>query len=97
MQFILHVPMFSKDHNTSPCLTLASTAHSLSGVFQPQEHGFMAAAPTMTMNGTGQQQLISILLLVSHQLILGINNMEYHCPQEFPSTSANNALNENAQ
>jgi hypothetical protein len=28
---------------------------------------------------------------------LGINNMEYHCPQEFPSTSANNALNENAQ
>jgi hypothetical protein len=84
-------------------VTLVSTTHSLSGVFQPQEHGFMATAPAMTMNGTGQQQLISILLLVSirpqvsHQLILGINNLEYHCPQEFPSTSANNALNENAQ
>jgi len=57
----------------------------------------MAAAPTMMMNGNGQQQLISILLLVSirpqvsHQLIFGINNLEYHCPQEFPSTSANNA------
>lgn len=61
----------------------------------------MAAAPAMTMNGNGQQQLISILLLVSirpqgsHQLIFGINNLEYHCPQEFPSTSANDALNEN--
>jgi len=84
-------------------VTLVSTTHSLSGVFQPQEHGFMAAVLAMTMNGTGQQQLISILLLVSirpqvsHQLILDINNLEYHCPQEFPSTSANNALNENAQ
>jgi hypothetical protein len=61
-------------------------------------HGFMAAAPAMMMNGNGQQQLIRILLVsirlqVSHQLIFGINNLEYHCPQEFPSTSANNALN----
>jgi len=36
-------------------VTLVSTAHSLSGVFQPQKHGFMAAAPAMTMNGIGQQ------------------------------------------
>jgi hypothetical protein len=36
-------------------VTSVPTAHSLSGVFLPQEHGFMAAAPAMMMNGTGQQ------------------------------------------
>ncbi len=36
-------------------VTSVPTAHSLFGVFLPQEHGFMAAAPAMMMNGTGQQ------------------------------------------